>query len=381
MKNNFRKTENKKGFTLIELLAVIVILAVIALIATPRIMGAIEEARMNSNKNSVYGIVKAAESLYASSLINEEEIQKNENILDQIEYSGNKPDSGEVIITENSDVKAALVFGEKCFLKIGTEVEITDNIEECEIPIGDLPEDENIAYIYDSSNAGENATPCLIEGSEFTHILDKRDDETYKVTMIGEQCWFAENLAYTDNGNLACLTNEWNDEAPFDSCDTHSTDWGTEVLYQWNAAMDGSTEEGSQGLCPIGWNIPTDDEWTDLERAVCDYAENADCETTFPYGSGTERGTNESSKLKSENNWDGINAVGFNALPAGDRSPTVELNGVGFYALWWTSTIEPTDEWSSDAWRRYLEMNQDASVYRQPNRKNAGYSVRCILNQ
>ena len=55
----------KKGFTLIELLAVIVILAVIALISMPLVLNTINKAKEGSNKNSVYGIVEAAE-LYAS---------------------------------------------------------------------------------------------------------------------------------------------------------------------------------------------------------------------------------------------------------------------------------------------------------------------------
>ena len=56
---------NSKGFTLIELLAVIVILAVIALIATPLIMGVIDDARKGSAKNGAYGYVKAMENIFA----------------------------------------------------------------------------------------------------------------------------------------------------------------------------------------------------------------------------------------------------------------------------------------------------------------------------
>ena len=48
----------KKGFTLIELLAVIVILAIIALIATPLILNTIEDSRKGAFKNSAYGIIK-----------------------------------------------------------------------------------------------------------------------------------------------------------------------------------------------------------------------------------------------------------------------------------------------------------------------------------
>ena len=56
---------NKKGFTLIELLAVIVILAIIALIATPLILGVIDQAREGAAKNSAYGYASAVESYIA----------------------------------------------------------------------------------------------------------------------------------------------------------------------------------------------------------------------------------------------------------------------------------------------------------------------------
>ena len=48
--------KNKKGFTLIELLAVIIILAVIALIATPIVLNVIDNARKSANKDSAYGL-------------------------------------------------------------------------------------------------------------------------------------------------------------------------------------------------------------------------------------------------------------------------------------------------------------------------------------
>ena len=49
----------KRGFTLIELLAVIVILAIIALIATPIILGVVEDARKSAAKSAAYGYLDA----------------------------------------------------------------------------------------------------------------------------------------------------------------------------------------------------------------------------------------------------------------------------------------------------------------------------------
>jgi len=101
-----------KGFTLIELLAVIVILAVIALIATSLIMGVINNARKNAAKNNVYGYVKAVELALASNT--SEEVSDldgmytidNKNIVQgttsiAVNYKGNTV-TGELMVRNNS---------------------------------------------------------------------------------------------------------------------------------------------------------------------------------------------------------------------------------------------------------------------------------------
>lgn len=59
-----------KGFTLIELLAVIVILAIIALIATPVVLGIIDDARKSAAADSAYGVISAAKLHFAETLLN-----------------------------------------------------------------------------------------------------------------------------------------------------------------------------------------------------------------------------------------------------------------------------------------------------------------------
>ena len=66
---------NKKGFTLIELLAVIVILAIIALIATPIILQIITKARRSASIDSLYGVMAAAKSTYMETLLDAEQIE------------------------------------------------------------------------------------------------------------------------------------------------------------------------------------------------------------------------------------------------------------------------------------------------------------------
>ena len=62
--------KNNKGFTLIELLAVIIILAIIALIAVPTVMGIIDDARKGAAEDATYGLISAAETVYAKSMMN-----------------------------------------------------------------------------------------------------------------------------------------------------------------------------------------------------------------------------------------------------------------------------------------------------------------------
>lgn len=62
---------NKKGFTLVELLAVIVILAIIALIATPIILGVIDDARKGAAKSSALGFVDAVEKSIALGMVSD----------------------------------------------------------------------------------------------------------------------------------------------------------------------------------------------------------------------------------------------------------------------------------------------------------------------
>ena len=85
---------NKKGFTLIELLAVIVILAVIALIATPVVMNSINNARRGAAENAGYGVVKAIEHQIALNVLADESYQANAsqlNALTGVNIQGTAP--------------------------------------------------------------------------------------------------------------------------------------------------------------------------------------------------------------------------------------------------------------------------------------------------
>ena len=99
----------KKGFTLVELLAVIVILALIALIATPIILNVINDAKKQAAKDSAYGYMDAVEKYIVSSELEDKSIQDGrysvEELNKKISVKGSTPDNGNIEI-KNSSVKS-----------------------------------------------------------------------------------------------------------------------------------------------------------------------------------------------------------------------------------------------------------------------------------
>ena len=106
--------KNMKGFTLIELLAVIVILAVIALIATPIIMNVINEAKKGANRDATFGFTKAVETSIAIKMIDCQTLEvESINASDvtisgcdvttlPINYKGTEPTSVDVTFNKNT---------------------------------------------------------------------------------------------------------------------------------------------------------------------------------------------------------------------------------------------------------------------------------------
>ena len=95
------KNKKKKGFTLIELLAVIIVLAIIALIATPIIFNVIENAKIKSLENSCYGVIDAVRTKYAEGLLNLNKIT-NGNV-NELTVAGEKPIAGTWTIYNSKD--------------------------------------------------------------------------------------------------------------------------------------------------------------------------------------------------------------------------------------------------------------------------------------
>jgi uncharacterized protein (TIGR02145 family) len=202
-------------------------------------------------------------------------------------------------------------------------------------------------------------------------FMDSRDGKVYATIQIGTQCWMAENLNIgtmingssnqTDNGTIEkyCYNNSTA------NCDTYGG------LYQWDEMMQYVTTEGTQGICPTGWHIPTDDEWKTMEMYLGMTQAQADA-TGW-------RGTDEGGKLKetgtthwSSPNTGATNSSGFTGLPGGYRSTGGAFNYLTGYASFWSSSED-----GSPAWSRGLYYDS-AQVYRDGDDQAYGFSVRCV---
>ena len=110
--------KRNKGFTLIELLAVIVILAIIALIATPIILGVIDKARQGSAEQSVLSYIQAVENQVVISQLTTDEkddikLPDATNTFSATELNeiitmkGTKPSGGNVVLDSNGNATSA----------------------------------------------------------------------------------------------------------------------------------------------------------------------------------------------------------------------------------------------------------------------------------
>lgn len=151
---------NKKAFTLIELLAVIIILAILATLITPKVVTMLSEAEKNASMTSVEGLLKAATYKYSNNEIKGSNKTTTVNYTtgtntEYLDYSGNPPEAGQVKIDGNGKVGIAVKFKDYCYkkspksnditvesydetaCKINDSIKITDQQDDSQISVGD----------------------------------------------------------------------------------------------------------------------------------------------------------------------------------------------------------------------------------------------------
>ncbi len=203
------------------------------------------------------------------------------------------------------------------------------------------------------------------------------DGNDYNTVFIGGQCWMRENLKVTHYPNGDAIPHITGSEAWYALADNNTDDaycyynnnlngeYG--ALYTYAAAIGDNWERDNtegQGICPEGWHLPTDGEWTTL--------------IGYLGGEGVAGG-----KMKEVGtaHWDtpntgATNESGFTAFSGGYRYLYGSFNNVGHYGYWWSAM----EDGSNNAWYRSLYY-YSADVYRLTGYKSYGFSVRCVYNE
>lgn len=184
------------------------------------------------------------------------------------------------------------------------------------------------------------------------------DGNIYEIITIGDQVWLKENiksLHYCD-GTLVP------DVVAYNNDDSLGAIYG--LLYTWDAAMNGSTEPGAQGVCPCDWHVPTNEEWAILEN--------------YLGGPSVAGGKMKETGIEHwlSPNTGATNSSGFTGLPAGEFDAYFTPNKFWLLhtaAVFWTSSQTN----SLQATERYLS-HDDAACGSLAWYKVMKYSIRCV---
>ena len=212
---------------------------------------------------------------------------------------------------------------------------------------------------FTTTNPGKsviNFNPGLTYGS----VVDI-DNNVYKTIIIGAQTWMAENLKTTHYNNGTAIpfipdATTWTSTTSPAYCWYKNDSVVYGALYNWYAVSAGN-------ICPTGWHVPGDDEWTTL--------------TNFINGDSI---AGSKLKEKSTTHWltpnsGSTNETGFTALPGGYVNISGTYGNMNRSGYWWTST----EASSVDGYFRLMFYNI-TNMASDNSSKNSGFSVRCLKN-
>jgi uncharacterized protein (TIGR02145 family) len=188
------------------------------------------------------------------------------------------------------------------------------------------------------------------------------EGNVYNTVTIGDQIWMKENLKTTqfNDGKVIPLVTDKSDwenlRTPgycwYENSKSIGATYG--ALYNWYTVNTGK-------LCPGGWHVPIDEEWTILTSYL-----------------GGEDVAGRKLKESGTNHWESpntgaTNESGFTGLPGGYRNYNGNFDNIVLFGYWWSATGNE----AAYAWNRYMNYNY-AIVYRYSRHKEVGFSIRCI---
>jgi uncharacterized protein (TIGR02145 family) len=211
------------------------------------------------------------------------------------------------------------------------------------------------------------------------------DGNSYGTVSLGTQCWMTKNLVtchYRDGATvpLVTLAATWSGLSTGARCyynndsATYKATYGG--LYNWY------TTQTADSLCPTGWHIPNDAQWTILTTWLSAHLYGC----ANPY-TGTDIAKSMASiytdcwTLDNSDNCavgkstPANNSSGLTMRPSGERKSDGAFNNISDYGYWWASTAND----ASTAWKRFLSYNTPY-VVGTPTNKAYGFSVRCVKN-
>ena len=195
------------------------------------------------------------------------------------------------------------------------------------------------------------------------------DGNVYNTVLIGNQCWTQSNLKTSKYRNGDTIPTGLSNSA------WQYTTSGAYAIYNNDSVNDGLygklynhyAATDSRGLCPTGWHVPSDGEWTTLENQLG--------------GSSVTGGALKSTALQpTPGGWNlpntgATNSSGFTALPGGRRAFNGGIDGMFSNGYWWSTLVNS----GSSAQYRYLSYNS-SNVFSYNFDRASGFSVRCLKN-
>ena len=187
-----------KGFTLIELLAVIVILAIISLIATPIIINVVENSRMKAFENSVYGVIET----YKLKTIDDEDsigvVYSFPEGNNELKYSGTKMIDGDVFLTPSKDIEVRKITDGK-YCANGNKGNLLIKKGDCTIDLANDP-------ILKTANNTGMTDPFLNAG------IARNDIESVEFVMVSSFPAGSIDVSESGNGKVMLWTKDENND-------------------------------------------------------------------------------------------------------------------------------------------------------------------------
>lgn len=298
--------------------------------------------------------------------------------IKMINLDGNGRNNCEILYNRrkklNGDFKETIVINDFIF-KLGDQLRFTGYSTTINEVVGsdvieDVPQSNKI-YMFEI----KEGIPC-----PGVPKVSDAEGNIYNTVLIGDQCWMKENL---NVGTFLWSQDQMKDNGIiekycYDNDTTNCNIYGG--LYQWKEIMQYFAVEGTQGICPDGWHIPTHDEWRMLEGFVDSHFTPDDTIWT----AGGWRGWDAGKKLKSTTGWlndgNGTDSYGFLAVPAGfgyNEWYYQDWVYKGSGAAWWSST-DPYP--NNTMYYRHLRYNFDQIRLWALYKDNA-FSVRCLRDE